>query len=83
MFLIDDATIRAVHAAYTRGGELGAVVELRERFPGVASNAAALDCVRRVLLMPPNAEAAMVARLAALKNQKRSKRSQPLIILWE
>jgi len=49
MFSIDDATIRAVHGAHARGGELVAVVELRERFPGISSNAAAADCVRRII----------------------------------
>ena len=79
MFMLDDATIRAVHAAYARGGDLAAVVEVRERFPGLAS-AAALDCVRRILAMQPGKEAVIAARLAAVRAEQRAKRGY--VIRW-
>ena len=36
----------AIRAAYERGGELAAAVELRQRFPGIFSNAQARECAR-------------------------------------
>ena len=79
MFSIDDASIRAVHTAYERGGELLAVVELRERFPGVTSNAAAADCVRRILAMQVGQEALIAARMA---EHRRLLRKNGYTIRW-
>ncbi len=80
MFLIDDASIAAVQTAFSRGGELVAMVELRERFPGLTDHAAALGCVHQVLAMRLGAEAEMLARLAALKSEKRPRRREPVSI---
>jgi hypothetical protein len=82
VFLIDDNTIKAVHGAYAKGGELRAVVELRERYPALVG-AAALHSVRRILMMDPDAEQRMMARLAALKAERqRVKRGSGYIIRW-
>jgi len=40
----------AIRAAYERGGELAAAVELRQRFPGIFSNAQARECARIMMV---------------------------------
>jgi hypothetical protein len=82
MMLIDDPTIRAVHAAHARGGDLAAAVELRERFPGLAGNVAAMDCVRRILQMQPGMDEIIAARVAAAKQVSKAKRSRGYVIRW-
>jgi hypothetical protein len=57
MFVISDAEIAAIQAAFERGGELCASVELRRLFPGIAP-AIAKDCARTIagwkpLRVPP------------------------------
>jgi len=37
MFTVTDAEAAAIRAAYERGGELAAAMELRRHFPGIAS----------------------------------------------
>jgi hypothetical protein len=37
-FMVTEADADAIRAAYERGGELSAVVELRRLFPGLANN---------------------------------------------
>jgi hypothetical protein len=44
MFVVSDAEAAAIRAAYEQSGELSAAVELRRRFPGVASTAQAREC---------------------------------------
>ena len=39
MFSVSDAEAAAIRAAYERGGELAAAVELRRRFPGTTDDA--------------------------------------------
>ena len=80
--LIDDPTINAVHAAYARGGDLAAAVELRERFPGLASNGVALDCARVILSMRPGQGEVLAARVAAARAVDRAKRPVPVVIRW-
>lgn len=86
MFLVDDATIRAVQAAQARGGDLAAVVELRERFPGITSNAAALGAVRMVLAMRPD-DGEITARVAAVRAEwRRAKPRVPkgeALVIWK
>jgi hypothetical protein len=41
MFVVTEAEAAAVRAAFDRGGELSAAVELRRLFPGVTDNAQA------------------------------------------
>jgi hypothetical protein len=46
MFTVSDAEAAAIRAAYLRGGELAAAVELRRRFRGIESNAQAWEFAR-------------------------------------
>ena len=46
MFTVSDAEAAAIRAAFERGGELSAAVELRRRFPGIFSTAQARECAR-------------------------------------
>ena len=46
MFSVSDTEAAAIRAAYERGGELAAAVELRRRFPGIESTAVARECAR-------------------------------------
>jgi hypothetical protein len=48
MFVVTEADAAAIRAAFERGGELSAAVELRRLFPGVADNAEARRCARTI-----------------------------------
>ena len=48
MFVFSEAEADAIRAAFDRGGELSAAVELRRLFPGVTDNAAARECARTI-----------------------------------
>lgn len=83
MFLIDDASIQAIQAAHARAGDLAAAIELRQRFPGITSNAAALNAVRMVLTMRPD-DGTIAARLAALKaDRRRPAKPREIVIRWD
>jgi hypothetical protein len=47
------ADAAAIRAAFDRGGELSAAVELRRLFPGVADNAQARECARTIAAWKP------------------------------
>ena len=44
MFLVSDANAAAIRAAFDRGGEFAAAIELRRLFPLVRDNAHARRC---------------------------------------
>ena len=46
MFSVSDTEAAAIRAAYERGGELAAAVELRRYFPGIDSTAKAREFAR-------------------------------------
>jgi hypothetical protein len=46
MFTVSEAEAAAIRAAYERGGELAAAMELRRRFRGIESNAQAWEFAR-------------------------------------
>ena len=48
MFVVTEAEAAAIRAAFDRGGELSAAVELRRLFPGVTDNARARECARTI-----------------------------------
>jgi hypothetical protein len=48
MFVVTEAEAAAIRAAFDRGGELLAAVELRRLFPGVTDNAEARECARTI-----------------------------------
>jgi hypothetical protein len=53
MFTVTEADAAAIRAAFDRGGELSAAVELRRLFPGVTDNAQARECARAIAAWQP------------------------------
>jgi hypothetical protein len=53
MFVVTEAEAAAIRAAFDRGGELSAAVELRRLFPGVTDNAQARECARTIASWKP------------------------------
>jgi hypothetical protein len=59
MFVVTEADAALVRAAFDRGGELAAAVELRRLFPGITDTAQARACARTIagwqtLPVPPH-----------------------------
>jgi hypothetical protein len=48
MFVVTEAEAAAIRAAFVRGGELSAAVELRRLFPGITDNMQARECARTI-----------------------------------
>jgi hypothetical protein len=48
MFVVTEAEATAIRAAFERGGELSAAVELRRLFPSITDNAEARNCARTI-----------------------------------
>jgi hypothetical protein len=48
MFVITEADATLIRAAFDRGGEFSAAVELRRLFPGITDTAQARQCARTV-----------------------------------
>ena len=48
MFVVSEEEAAAIRAAFDRGGEFAAAVELRRRFPGVTDNERARECARTI-----------------------------------
>ncbi len=53
MFVVTEAEAAAIRAAFNRGGELSAAVELRRLFPGVTDNTQARACARTIAAWKP------------------------------
>jgi hypothetical protein len=53
IFVVSEAEAAAIRAAYEQRGELSAAVELRRRFPGMASTARARECARIIASWKP------------------------------
>jgi hypothetical protein len=53
MFVVSEPEAAAIRAAFDRGGEFPAAVELRRLFPGVTDNAEAWDCARTIAAWKP------------------------------
>jgi hypothetical protein len=58
MFVVSEEEAAAIQAAFDRGGEFAAAVELRRRFPGISDNEQARRCARTIagwkpLKLPP------------------------------
>jgi hypothetical protein len=53
MFVVSEAEADAIRAAFDRGGELSAAVELRRLFPGVTDTAQAPECARTIAAWKP------------------------------
>jgi len=48
MFTVSEEQAAAIRAAFDRGGELAAAVELRRHFPGISDNEQARQCARTI-----------------------------------
>jgi hypothetical protein len=48
MFVVSEADAATIRAAFDRGGEFSAAVELRRLFPGLLDNRAARDWARTI-----------------------------------
>jgi len=58
MFTVSEEEAAAMRAAFDRGGELAAAIELRRWFPGISDNEHARQCARMIagwnpLKLPP------------------------------
>ena len=53
MFVITEAEAAAIRAAFDRGGEFSAAMELRRLFPGITDTAQARECARTVAAWKP------------------------------
>ena len=69
MFTVTEAEAAAIRAAFERGGEFTAAVELRRLFPGVPDNATARDCVRTIAGWQPLSVPLRPARLVLRKRR--------------
>jgi hypothetical protein len=48
MFVVSEAEAAAIRAAFDRGGELSAAVELRRLIPGITDTTEARQCARTI-----------------------------------
>ena len=57
MFVVSEEEAAAIRAAFDRGGEFAAAVELRRVFPGISDNEQARQCAKTIAgwkpLKPP------------------------------
>ena len=58
MFVVSEEEAATIRAAFERGGEFAAAIELRRRFPGISDNERARRCARTIagrkpLKLPP------------------------------
>ena len=75
MFMVTEADAAAIRAAFHKEGELSAVIELRQRFPGVTDHAQARACVRTIAgWTTPPAAPCRVVPLRPGKGRRRSPR---------
>jgi len=65
MFVVSEEEAAEIRAAFDRGGEFAAAVELRRRFPGISDNEQARQCARTIagwkpLKLPPRRPARLL-----------------------
>ncbi len=70
MFMASEADAAAIRAAFHEEGELSAIIELRQRFPGITGHAQARACVRTIAgWQPAPATSCPVVPLRAVKDR--------------
>jgi hypothetical protein len=67
MFVVSEAEAAAIRAAFDRGGEFAAAVELRRLFPGITDNARARECARTIASWQPLRPVKRMPRLRPAK----------------
>ena len=73
MFMVTEADAAAIRAAFHEEGELSAIIELRQRFPGITDHAQARACARTIAgWQPPPATPCPVVPLRPGKGRRRS-----------
>jgi hypothetical protein len=60
---VSEAEAAAIRAAFDRGGELSAAVELRQLFPGVTDTVEARECARTIAAWNPLPKTPRTVRL--------------------
>ena len=55
MFAVTEAQIAIIRAAFERGGEFSAAVEVRRLFPAITDNAKAQECAKQIIGWRPPA----------------------------
>ena len=63
MFIVTEADAAAIRAAFDKGGELAAAIELRRLFPGIVGNEQARECARTIASWKPLPERPRRVRL--------------------
>jgi hypothetical protein len=69
MFVVSEAEAAAIRAAFNRGGEFSAAVELRRLFPGATDNVEVRECARAIAAWKP-----LPAKLRPVRPQPGKKR---------
>ena len=54
MFVVTEADAAAIRTALHKEGELSAIIELRQRFPGITDHAKARACARTIAGWQPS-----------------------------
>ena len=79
MFVVTEADAAAIRAAFHEEGELSAIIELRQRFPGITDHAKARACARTIAgWHPPLAAPCLVVPLRPGKS--RLERPSPTLV---
>ncbi|HME19907.1 MAG TPA: hypothetical protein VKI44_00820 [Acetobacteraceae bacterium] len=69
MFVVTEAEAAAIRAAFDRGGEFCAAMELRRLFPGITDTAQARECALTVAAWKPMPLPLRPARLPSSKRR--------------
>jgi len=70
MFVVTEADAAAIRTAFHEDGELSAIIELRQRFPGITDHAKARACVQTIAgWQPPTAAPCPVVSLRPRKSR--------------
>ena len=69
MFVVTEADAAAIRAAFDKGGELSAAIELSRLFPGITDNVQARECARTIASWKPLPERPRRVRLHPSKKR--------------
>ncbi len=75
MFVVTEADAAAIRTVFHEEGELSAIIELRQRFPGITDHAQARACARTIAGWQPSP--ATPCPVVPLRSGKGRRRSSP------
>ncbi len=75
MFVVTEADAAAIRTVFHEEGELSAIIELRQRFPGITDHAQARACARTIAGWQPSPAA--LCPVVPLRSGKGRRRSSP------